>query len=159
MPALEAIKCATVNAAELVGVSDKAGTIEPGKWADIIAVDGDPTKDITALRRMVFVMKGGKVFRDPARAMVPTRATIAGKWLGVSGPAVSVVFEFTDAGAVRITDVPEGAATDSRYALDGDGKLTVSKEGRVVTYRVYLDGPVLIVDQDKGPHFVFRRAP
>jgi imidazolonepropionase-like amidohydrolase len=64
MPPLEAIKCATVNAAELIGISDKAGTIEPGKWADIVAVEGDPTKDIHAMGQMRFVMKEGVVYRN-----------------------------------------------------------------------------------------------
>ncbi len=61
MPALETIKCATVNAADLIGISDKTGSIEKGKFADIIAVDGDPTKDIHVMGKVVFVMKEGKV--------------------------------------------------------------------------------------------------
>jgi len=64
MPALEAIKCATVNASQLLGISDKAGTLEPGKWADIIAVEGDPTKDIHAMGQVRFVMKEGVVYRN-----------------------------------------------------------------------------------------------
>ncbi|HEV3413530.1 MAG TPA: amidohydrolase family protein [Puia sp.] len=64
MPALEAIKCATVNASELIGISDKAGTIEPGKWADIVAVEGDPTQDIHAMGQMRFVMKEGVVYKN-----------------------------------------------------------------------------------------------
>jgi imidazolonepropionase-like amidohydrolase len=64
MPALEAIKCATVNASELLGLSDKAGTLEPGKWADIIAVEGDPTKDIHAMGQVRFVMKEGVVYKS-----------------------------------------------------------------------------------------------
>ena len=64
MPALEAIKCATVNASELLGISDKAGTLEPGKWADVIAVEGDPTKDIHAMGQVKFVMKEGVVYRN-----------------------------------------------------------------------------------------------
>ena len=63
MPALEAIRCATVNASELLGISDKAGTLEPGKWADIIAVEGDPTKDIHAMGQVRFVMKEGVVYK------------------------------------------------------------------------------------------------
>jgi len=63
MPALEAIKCATVNGAELIGISDKAGSIEPGKWADIVAVEGDPTEDIHAMGQVRFVMKEGVVYR------------------------------------------------------------------------------------------------
>jgi imidazolonepropionase-like amidohydrolase len=64
MPAMEAIKCATVNGAELNGISDKAGTIEPGKWADIVAVEGDPTQDIHAMGQMRFVMKEGVVYKN-----------------------------------------------------------------------------------------------
>ena len=64
MHALEAIKCATVNGAELNGIADKAGTIEPGKWADIVAVEGDPTQDIRAMGQMRFVMKEGVVYRN-----------------------------------------------------------------------------------------------
>jgi imidazolonepropionase-like amidohydrolase len=64
MPALEAIKCATVNAATLIGIADKAGTIEAGKWADIVAVEGDPVKDIHAMGMVRFVMKEGVVYKN-----------------------------------------------------------------------------------------------
>ncbi len=64
MPTLEAIKCATINASELIGVSDKVGSIEKGKLADIVAVEGDPTQDIQAMGRMKFVMKDGVVYRN-----------------------------------------------------------------------------------------------
>ena len=64
MPILEAIKAATVNAADLIGISDKAGAIETGKWADIIAVDGDPTTDVTTMGKVSFVMKGGVVYKS-----------------------------------------------------------------------------------------------
>jgi imidazolonepropionase-like amidohydrolase len=58
------IKAATVNAAELLGQSTSLGAIEPKMLADIIAVRGDPLKDITALEHVVFVMKGGEVFKS-----------------------------------------------------------------------------------------------
>jgi imidazolonepropionase-like amidohydrolase len=61
---LQAIQSATVNDADLLGWSDKVGTIEPGKWADIIAVDGDPLADVTTLERVRFVMKGGEVVKN-----------------------------------------------------------------------------------------------
>jgi imidazolonepropionase-like amidohydrolase len=61
---LQAIQSATINDADLLGWSDKVGTIEPGKWADIIAVDGDPLADVTALERVKFVMKGGEVVKN-----------------------------------------------------------------------------------------------
>lgn len=64
MPPLEAIRCATLNAAELIGVSDKVGSIEKGKLADIVAVDGDPTQDIHVMGNMKFVMKDGVVYKN-----------------------------------------------------------------------------------------------
>jgi imidazolonepropionase-like amidohydrolase len=51
-------------AAELLGWSDKMGTLETGKWADLVAVSGDPLKDITELERVKFVMKGGQVYKN-----------------------------------------------------------------------------------------------
>jgi imidazolonepropionase-like amidohydrolase len=62
-PLLEAITSATSLGAEALGMGSQIGTVAPGFQADLIAVDGDPTKDITALRRVVFVMKGGRVYR------------------------------------------------------------------------------------------------
>jgi imidazolonepropionase-like amidohydrolase len=64
MTPLQAIQTATINDADLLGWSDKVGTIEPGKWADIVAVDGDPLADVTTLERVKFVMKGGEVIRN-----------------------------------------------------------------------------------------------
>ncbi len=61
---LQAIQAATVNAADLLGWSGKVGTLEPGAWADIVAVDGDPVKDVTMLERVKFVMKGGEVVKN-----------------------------------------------------------------------------------------------
>jgi imidazolonepropionase-like amidohydrolase len=61
-PAMDAIVGATSRNAESLGMKDRIGAIAPGMEADLIAVDGDPLRDITALRRVVFVMKGGKVF-------------------------------------------------------------------------------------------------
>ena len=61
---LDAITSATSLGAEALGMGDQIGTIAPGMQADLVAVQGDPSKDITALRRVVFVMKGGKVYRN-----------------------------------------------------------------------------------------------
>jgi len=57
---MQSIQAATVNAADLLGWSDRVGSIEQGRFADIIAVSGDPTADVTTLERVVFVMKGGR---------------------------------------------------------------------------------------------------
>jgi imidazolonepropionase-like amidohydrolase len=62
-----AIVSITSLSAESLGLSAQIGTVPPGMAADLIAVDGDPLKDITALRRVVFVMKGGKVIKAPTR--------------------------------------------------------------------------------------------
>lgn len=64
MPPMEAIKAATVNAADLLGMSSKIGSITKGKFADIVAVDGDPLTDIKTMRNMAFVMKEGKIYTN-----------------------------------------------------------------------------------------------
>jgi imidazolonepropionase-like amidohydrolase len=64
MTPLQAIRSGTVVAADLLGWRDKMGTIEPGKWADLVAVAGDPLKDITELQRVKFVMKSGAVYKN-----------------------------------------------------------------------------------------------
>jgi len=64
MPPMEAIKSATLSAATLLGVEATLGTIEPNKLADIIAVDGDPLKDIAVMGKVVFVMKDGTVYKQ-----------------------------------------------------------------------------------------------
>jgi imidazolonepropionase-like amidohydrolase len=61
MPPSEAIKAATVNAADLLGLASEIGTLEPGKRADLIAVTGDPLKDVTVLKKVEWVMKDGQV--------------------------------------------------------------------------------------------------
>jgi imidazolonepropionase-like amidohydrolase len=64
MPFMEILKTATINASDLLGQSDLIGTIEKGKFADIIAVDGDPSKDIRVMGKVAFVMKAGKVYKN-----------------------------------------------------------------------------------------------
>src|SRR5256886_4559652 len=63
MTSIDALKCATANDAELLGIGQKVGTLEKGKLADVIAMPGDPTSDITATERVLFVMKEGKIIR------------------------------------------------------------------------------------------------
>jgi imidazolonepropionase-like amidohydrolase len=64
MTPMAAIKTATTSAAELIGWEKKVGAVERGKYADLVAVSGDPLKDITELERVKWVMKGGKVVKD-----------------------------------------------------------------------------------------------
>ena len=61
---MQAIRSGTTVAADLLGWSDKLGTVEAGKWADLVAVSGDPLKDITELERVKFVMKGGTIYKN-----------------------------------------------------------------------------------------------
>ena len=61
---MEAVQAATVRGAEMLRLSSEIGSLERGKAADIIAVAGDPTKDIAAMKTVVFVMKAGRVLRD-----------------------------------------------------------------------------------------------
>ncbi len=65
MPPLEAIRSATLSAASLLDQSDKLGSVEPGFAADIVAVSGDPLRDISVLQQVKFVMKAGVVYKQP----------------------------------------------------------------------------------------------
>lgn len=65
MKPIDAIRSATLRGAELLRMEKQIGTIEPGKFADVIAVEGNPLEDITALRRVAFVMKAGQVYKGP----------------------------------------------------------------------------------------------
>jgi imidazolonepropionase-like amidohydrolase len=64
MSALDVIRAVTSNAADMLGWSDRIGTIEAGKFADLIAVAGDPVAQIDELEHVRFVMKGGQVARN-----------------------------------------------------------------------------------------------
>ena len=64
MTPMRAIQSATIAAADLLERSNDLGAVEPGKYADIIAVRGDPLSDISELERVKFVMKGGEVYRN-----------------------------------------------------------------------------------------------
>ncbi|RMH21249.1 MAG: amidohydrolase family protein [Acidobacteria bacterium] len=65
IPAMAALTAATLTAAELLGVEEEAGTLEAGRWADVVAVPEDPTADVTTMGRVAFVMKGGVVYKRP----------------------------------------------------------------------------------------------
>ena len=60
---MQAIQAATINAADLLGWRDRVGTVAPGLYADLVAVDGDPLQDVTVLEQIRFVMKGGRVYK------------------------------------------------------------------------------------------------
>ena len=72
---MAAMISANLLGAEALGMSNQIGSIAPGLQADIIALDGDPLKDITAVRRVVFVMKGGVVYKNVSRGSVPANAS------------------------------------------------------------------------------------
>lgn len=64
MKPVEALQAATVNASQLLGLSDQIGSLEPGKFADVVAVSGDPLSEIKAMNNVVFVMKGGEIIKQ-----------------------------------------------------------------------------------------------
>jgi imidazolonepropionase-like amidohydrolase len=74
--AMAAMVSANSLGAEALGMSNQIGSIVPGLQADIIALNGDPLKDITSVRRVVFVMKGGIVYKNAARGAMPVYAGI-----------------------------------------------------------------------------------
>ena len=59
------MRAATVSGSELLKMQDQIGTVEAGKFADIVAVQGDPLADVSILQKIDFVMKGGKIYRRP----------------------------------------------------------------------------------------------
>ncbi len=71
MTPLQALQSATTQSARMLGVESDLGRIQPGKYADIVAVEADPTKDISALRTIDFVMKGGVVYRNDSAPLLP----------------------------------------------------------------------------------------
>jgi len=70
MTPLAALQTATLNAADLMGWTDKVGSIEPGKWADVIAVKGDPLADVKILQQVPFVMKAGVIYKNERQPAV-----------------------------------------------------------------------------------------
>ena len=75
MSPVAALQTATLNAADLMGWTDRTGALEPGKWADIIAVSADPLHDITTTQHVRFVMKSGVIYKDEAHPLAVDHAT------------------------------------------------------------------------------------
>jgi imidazolonepropionase-like amidohydrolase len=71
MTPMDAIKAGTWNAADLIGDTKDIGSVQPGRFADIVAVDGDPLKDVTVLEHVQFVMKGGTVYKTGGKPVSP----------------------------------------------------------------------------------------
>jgi imidazolonepropionase-like amidohydrolase len=69
MPSLFALQAATIRAAELLKHADELGSVAPGKLADIVAVPGDPVKNISVMRRVSFVMKAGVIYKIGGHAV------------------------------------------------------------------------------------------
>ena len=82
-PAMDAIVAATSLNAEALGLADRIGSVAPGMEADLIAVEGDPVADIAALQHVVFVMKGGRVYRNGREG-----ARLMDRPFGASGPTL-----------------------------------------------------------------------
>jgi amidohydrolase family protein len=155
---MDALVSAGALAAWAIGMGKEIGAIAPGYAADLIASDGDPSRDITALRRVVFVMKGGKVYLDPAAAP-PAASAVVGTWLCVSGPAVPALLDFAADGTLQKTDSPGGKASPIRYTLEA-GRLTqTDAAGGTKQHRVRVNTSLLTLDEDNGPRFFFRRMP
>jgi len=87
MTPLAALQSATLNAADLMGWSDRVGEIAPGKWADMIAVDGDPLKDVRILQHVPFVMKGGVIYKSEANPSLVSPPKVSAV---VPAPAIAV---------------------------------------------------------------------
>ncbi|WP_157752770.1 MULTISPECIES: amidohydrolase family protein [Chitinophaga] len=108
MPAMEAIRAATIYAADLLGMKDKLGSIEPGKLADIVAVEGNPLDNIQNMGKVSFVMKDGVVYK--------------GAGAGEPGPSQSKGFAPTDKKFVHVVNFylkPGLSAADIKKFEDG----------------------------------------
>jgi imidazolonepropionase-like amidohydrolase len=157
---MAAIVSATSLAAKAMGLGESVGTLAPGYQADLIAVRGDPSVDITALQHVEFVMRDGKVYRNLVNAKPQDSTKVLAHWLGMSGPDVPVSYDFARSGTVAVVAEPGDSAVTAHFAFVPDGRLTITYDDSTVkTFRYLLDGRLLTLDQNSGPRYIFRRAP
>ena len=156
----DAIVSATSLAAEAIGMNKELGAIAPGLAADLIATEGDPSRDITALKRVVFVMKAGKVYRNRVNAPTSDPKAPLGTWIALSGPDVLARIEFKDETTVRLTAALGGETVSASCELGAPNTVTITQSTEAKkTYRWQLDSPLLTLDEENGPRFIFRRLP
>ena len=111
-PAMDAIVAATSLNAEALGMADRIGSVAPGMQADLIAVDGDPLADITALQRVVFVMKGGRVYRNGREG-----ARLMDRLGMLSSSQASLIPNVTILDSIRATIVRGGVPGGARIQI------------------------------------------
>jgi hypothetical protein len=105
-------------------------------------------------------MKGGKVYRNLLSAPGTDPRGLAGTWLGLSGPGVSVSLEFASEGSVRRTVSPGQEPSTGRYTADGQGRLTITMgDDQRETGRYRIEASLLTLELEQGPRLLFRRAP
>jgi imidazolonepropionase-like amidohydrolase len=157
---MKAIVSATSLAAQAIGMGESIGTLAPGFEADLIATRGDPSVDITALHRVEFVMKGGKVYRNLANGAPSDSQAVIAHWLGMTGPDVPVSYDFAPGGAMQVVSQPGQSPVAGHYSFIPGGRVSVGVgNDEVKVFRYLVDGPLLTLDQDNGPRLIFRRSP
>lgn len=140
MPAIDALRSATSVDAELLGVSQKLGTLEKGKFADVIAMPGDPTKDITVTERVLFVMKDGKIVKNESasRNAAASRIKPAGDLLQTLPVKSIAVMPF-----VNMSDDKSNA-----YFADGVQDQVLSRLAKIAGLKV-VSAPAIPEEKDK----------
>ncbi|MGH7670621.1 MAG: amidohydrolase family protein, partial [Gemmatimonadaceae bacterium] len=157
---MKAIVSATSLAAEAMGMGESIGVLAPGYQADLIATRGDPSVDITALRRVEFVMKGGRVYRNLVSGAPADSQAVVAHWLGMTGPDVPVSYDFAPGGTAHVISQPGQAPVDAHYAFMPGTRVSLTfADSTVKTFRYLIDGPLLTLDQENGPRLIFRRPP
>ena len=99
---MSAMVSANSLAAQAMGLDKQLGSLAPGMQADIIALDGDPTSDITAVRRVVFVMKGGIVYKNSARGAIPLSMQVSSLDLTIRYGVQQCLGSWTDEPSFRV---------------------------------------------------------